>query len=93
MNRFLTYVTSLGFQGVSEILSSKNRQQIRAFSYEQFNPKQVQYTIGRPKAHAENLLVWKITRDKALRVDSTRQRILLCNGRKAVQALLRTVNK
>ena len=91
MNRFLTYVTSVGFHGVESIPSSKPRAEIRCFTFEGFSPEQVKHAIGKPKVHVPDLFCWRISRDMALRVDSKRKIIVLGNGERAVRALLKSV--
>lgn len=93
MNRFHKYLTSLGFTGVADAKQKNDARQIRAFAYEQFDPKAVRQTLGRAKAHRPGLFVFVLKRDRAIRVDSERCLILLGNGKDAVQALLRTIDK
>jgi hypothetical protein len=90
-NPYHDFITSLGFSGVSDAKQNNDPDVLRAFKYEDFDPAVVRHTLGRAKKHRPGLLVFVMKAGRAVRVDSERKRILLGNGKKAVQALLRTI--
>jgi len=91
MNRYIKYVTSLGFSGVTEAAQKNDPKLIRAFSYESHSSEQVRHTLGRAKKWKPGMLVFVPKAGRGIRVDAERKHIILGNGKKAVQALLRTV--
>lgn len=91
--RYINFVTSLGFKQVRGAVTKHDPQQIQAFRYEEFDPAQVRYTLGRAKAYTQDLFVFVLSRTQAVRVRTDRKTILLGNGKKAVQALLRSAQK
>ena len=93
LNPYHAYLESLGFSGVADAQQRNDPKQIRAFAYEEFDPAQVRKTLGRAKAHRPGLLCFVVKSGRAIRVDSERCLILLGNGKKAVQALLRSIGK
>lgn len=91
-NPSVAYVTSLGFVGVELAgVGSKPSDQLQGFRYQSFDPAQTRHTMGKARAHVPGLLVFVLKAGRAIRVDTERQVVLLGNGNKAVQALLRTV--
>lgn len=91
MNKFENFTASLGFKGVYSIPSKKDPKQIRCLGFERFDPKQVRHTMGRAKAHTEDLFVFVLRSGQGVRVNTVTKRIVLGNGKKAVKALLRTI--
>jgi len=98
---FTQFLTDIGFDGIEVAASKNDPALIRAFSYESFDTAEVRRTLGKAKAHKPGLFVFVgrgkdgegRTFLKGMRVDTERKRILLGNGKKAVQALLRSVEK
>lgn len=101
MNRFHKFITAIGFDGVADAPTKNDPKLIRAFTFESFDTAKVRRTLGRAKAHKPGLFVFVgrgkdkngRTFMKGMRVDTERNRIVLGNGKKAVQALLRSVEK
>lgn len=88
---YKTYLEGLGFSGIAPAVQRNDPQQIRAFSYEQFDPPTVRQTLGKAKAHCPGLFVFVPKAGRAVRVDSEKCLIVLGNGKNAVRALLQTV--
>lgn len=88
---FLTFIKSLGFENPVE-LPVRNTDVIRGFRYSGFDPVQTRSALGKARKHSpEGKFVFVLARDRAVRVDTTKQVVLLGNGRKAVAAFLASV--
>ena len=90
MDKFQRYTERLGFSGL-EPLPVKNKSLLRAFRYEAFDAVQVRAALGKSTKHRQSLFVFRIARDKAVRVDTVKKQILLGNTPRVVKAFLASV--
>ena len=88
---FITYVKNLGFQGVVTAKTKNPRNEIRGFRFQGFDPEVTRKAMGRAKKHTENLFVFVLSREHAIRVDTKRNIVLLANSRRAVVAFLGSI--
>jgi hypothetical protein len=89
---YLTYVLALGFDSPVE-LPVKNKGVIRAFRYSGFDPEVTRAALGKAKKHTpEGKFVFVIGRDRAVRIDTATQTILLGDSKRVVDALLRSLS-
>jgi hypothetical protein len=86
--KFLQYVQALGFTSPVPV-HTKHYPAIAGFKYEEFIPELVRASLGKAKKHTpDGRFVFVIDKTKAIRVCTTSKVVLLCNGERAVKAIL-----
>jgi hypothetical protein len=89
--KFLKYVGSLGFHD-PVLVPTKHYPLIVGFRYSSFTPEAVRANLGKEKKHTpDGRFVFVIDKAKALRVCTASRTILLCNGERAVKAILNSL--
>lgn len=91
MNTYEQYVTRIGFRGVRQ--GRTRARDIVGCTFTDLDPKAIKACLGRAKSHRPDLFFYRIAKDKAIVIDTLRSRVLLGNGKSAVKALFRLVNK
>lgn len=86
---YVKYVTALGFNGVEpRKLKYVPMDEARAFKFDSFNSEVTRKTLGKAKAYKLDLFVFVLARDKAVRVDTKKNLVILGNSRRSVRAFL-----
>ena len=89
--KFLQYVKALGFHNPKPV-KTKHYPVIAGFNYESFDPELVRSSLGKAKKHTpDGRFVFVIDKTKAIRVCTRTKIILLCNGERAVKAILKSL--
>jgi len=89
--QYLTYVESLGFYGVKHKKVKAPELEVRGFTFERFDPEETRRTLGRSRAHTQNLFVFVVGRNRAVRVDTKKNVVLLGNSARALAAFMESV--
>lgn len=88
---FIPYVLGLGFHDPVAIPTRKSHI-IRGFKYSGFDPEQTRAVLGKAKKHnAHGKFVFVLARDRAVRVDTAAQIVLLGDGQRVVKAFLESI--
>lgn len=87
---FTAFVDSLGFRNPVLVRQEPN---LVKFIYDGFSPAQAKKVLGKSKKHADNLFVFVLDKDKAVRVNTLTNTLWLGNGRLAVRAMLESIPK
>jgi hypothetical protein len=89
------YVEALGFSGVAEKFGKRDVTQIRIFSYESVRYAQVRSVLGAPSVFdsLRSLAIYKVAKDKVIRVDTENKQVVLGNGKHAAHIITQSVRK
>lgn len=87
MNCYERYVEGLGFSGVIQRKTRAPKTEVAGFTFGSVDPAAVRACLGRPKAHKPDLFFYRIAKDKAVLINTEKNRVFLANGERAVAAL------
>ncbi len=89
--RYIKYVQSLGFSGVASKATKAPKDELRGFTFTGFDVNKTRQTLGKSKAHKPNLFVFVFSKTRSIRVDTSRNVILLGNSSRALRAFMESV--
>lgn len=87
--KFVRFTHQLGFNGV-EFQSMLSRNAC-LLTYKDFDPVITKEQLGRSAKHEQNLFVFLLGKDKAIRVNTQKKRIWLGNGKPLVKKFLESI--
>lgn len=90
----MEYVTQLGFISPRQIPTKNDSSVVLAYHFEGFDAAKVRAGLGRHHSHTpDGVFVFRMSADRAARINVSKQTLLLVSGRDGVRALLKTVKK
>ena len=90
----ILYLVGIGFTQPTNVKTKNSSKVALAYSYKGFDPEKVRSSIGKPSRHsADGVFVFRISAEQAIRVNTTKQTILLVSGRYAVRVLMEATKK
>ncbi len=85
----IDYLKNLGFSGVRQVSVSYKEDQLLAFKYRSFNPSLLRNYLGKPTKFREGLFIFVLANNKAIRINTHNNGVLLGNTNKAVSCFLK----
>ena len=85
---FKKYLTYLGFKNIQEINLKTSKTILRAFKFEEVDIPQLRDTLGRPTLFKPDLFVFVLSDDKAIRINTANNSIMLANSVRAVNSFI-----
>lgn len=92
MNRYERFVSRMGFVNPVQGKTKASSEHIVGLKFDDCDFRLVRATLGKSNAHKPDMFFYKIAKDKAILVNTAKNRILLANSKHAVAAFLKTVN-
>lgn len=92
MNRYERFASKMGF--INPVLGkTKNPQdEVVGLRFDDYDPHTTRQMLGRCKHHQPNRFFYRLSKTRAVLVDTERKIILLANSPRAVAAFAKTVN-
>ena len=91
MNNFERFASTLGFDGVRLLKNSKK--DVAILEFKSCDYVRTRLVLGAPDLHQTNYFFFIFTRERALRIDFSKNRLVLVNSRRALLALRSTMKK
>lgn len=92
MNRYERFVQKLGFENPVQGKTRAPKDELVGIRFTGCDERIARKALGRSTAHKPDVFFYKRSKTQAILVDLQRNRVLLANSKRAVSALLKTVN-
>lgn len=92
MNRYERFVSKMGFLNPVMGKTKNPKNEVVGLRFEDYDPAITRRVLGRCKSHKLNLFFYRLSKERAILVDTARKTILLANSARAVSVFAKTVN-
>lgn len=93
MNKYEKFVAYLGFENPKQGKTRAPANELVGVVFTGYKLEVVKERLGKSKAHKPNVFFYRFSNTRACLVDLERNRVLLGNSTRAVDALAKTVNR
>lgn len=92
MNRYERFVSRMGFLNPVLGKTKNPADEVVGLHFEDYDPATTRRVLGRCKHYQPNRFFYRLSKTRAVLVDTERKTILLANSARAVAAFAKTVN-
>jgi hypothetical protein len=92
MNRYERFVAKMGFSNPRVGKTRHSPDELIGIHFDDYDPAITRRVLGKCKNHKPNLFFYRLSKTRAIRVDTKNNVVLLVNSARAVEALAKTVN-